>query len=148
MPVLFTGCTFSLLFLPLCGYCEWSGQCRGCPDHIPDCYWAEPGQAGLGKITAAWRQHFSGVLSGGPGQRCYDHLSMFRQPSFPGSVCVYSGFGDPHKAKRIDNRLHELGHAGQTNTGASRSGKPDSQSASWASTGIHACSFITGDPVF
>lgn len=45
-------------------------------------------------------------------------------------VCMYSGFGDPYKAERIDNRLHELGHAGQTNTGASRTGKPDSQPGS------------------
>lgn len=45
-------------------------------------------------------------------------------------VCMYSGFGDPHKAKRIGNRLHELGHAGQTNTRASRSGKPDGQPGS------------------
>lgn len=45
-------------------------------------------------------------------------------------VCMYSGFGDPYRAKRIDNRLHELGHAGQTNSGASRTGKPDSQPAS------------------
>lgn len=43
-------------------------------------------------------------------------------------VCMYSGFGDPYKAKRIDNRLHELGHAGQTNTGASRTGKSGRQS--------------------
>lgn len=45
-------------------------------------------------------------------------------------VCLHSGFGDPYNAKRIDNRLHELGHAGQTNTGASRTGKPDSQPGS------------------
>lgn len=40
---------------------------------------------------------------------------------------MYGGFGDLYKAKRIDNRLHELGHAGQTNTGASCAGKPDSR---------------------
>lgn len=80
---------FSLVFLPLCGCSEWLGQCKGWPDDIPDYYWAEPGQAYPGKTTAEWRPHFSGVLSsGGPGQCCYDHLSMLRQASFPGSVHV------------------------------------------------------------
>ncbi len=46
-------------------------------------------------------------------------------------VCMYSGFGDPYKAERIDNRLRELGHAGPTNTGASRTGKPDRQPGSF-----------------
>lgn len=56
-------------------------------------------------------------------------------------VCMYSGSGDPYKAKRIDNRLHELGHAGQTNTGASRTGKPDGPSGSSLLIDIRTCSF-------
>lgn len=69
--------------------CEWSGQLKVWPDHIPDYYWAKPGHADPGKTTAQWRQHFSGVQSsGGPGQRSYDRLSMSERASFPGSVYV------------------------------------------------------------
>lgn len=40
---------------------------------------------------------------------------------------MYSGFSDPYKARRID-KSHKLGHDGQTNTGASCTGKLHSQS--------------------
>lgn len=34
---------------------------------------------------------------------------MLRQASLPGSVCVYSGSGDPYKDQRIDNRFARAG---------------------------------------
>lgn len=116
-----TGCTFTQVFLLLCSCSEWLGQCKGWPDHIPDYNWAEPGQANSGKTTAEWRLHFSGVLSsGGPGSALLrSSLDATAGASLFLEVCMYSGFWWPthtHKAKRIDNRLHELGHAGQTNT--------------------------------
>lgn len=46
-------------------------------------------------------------------------------------VCMYCGFSDPYIAMRID-KSHELGHAGQTNTGASCTGKPHYQPVSLA----------------
>lgn len=54
---------------------------------------------------------------------------------------MYGGFGDPYKANRTD-KLHKPGHAGQTNTGASRTGKPHSQSGRRVLIDIHACSSI------
>lgn len=128
-------------FPPLCGDGEWSGQCKGWPDHIPDYHWAEPGQADPGKSTDEWRQHFSGVLSKWQPGSVLLRSSLDVTAALFSWKCVYSGFGDPYKAKRIDNSLHELGRAGQTNTGASRAGKPDNQPGSRVLINIHTCGF-------
>lgn len=51
---------------------------KGWPDHIPDYYWAKPGQAGPGETAAEWRQPFSDVLLNcSPGQRRCHRLLMF-----------------------------------------------------------------------
>lgn len=110
MPASLTGNTCSLAFLSLCGYCERSGQCWGWPDHIPDYSRAEPGHADPGKSSAEWRQHFPGVLwSVGSGQSCCDHLSMLRQASLPGSVCVQWLWWPVQSWERIDNRFVRAG---------------------------------------
>lgn len=142
MPMLHTGYTLSLVFLPLCGYCEWSVNAK--VDPITFLITTEPslGKQTLEKVLAhdvsislvccqvATQVSVAMIIS-----RCYG------SPLFL-EVCMYSGFSDPHKGKRIDNRLHKLGHVGQTNTGASRTGKPDSQPGNWVLIDTNACRFI------
>lgn len=144
MPVSLTGCTLSLVFLPLCGYCEWSVSAKVDPITFPITTEPSPGKQTLEKVLprdvsislvccqVATQVSVAMIIS-----RCYGS-SLFLE------VCVYSGFSDPHKAERIDNRLHELGHAGQTNTGASRTGKPDNQPESWVLRDTSAGRFYLG----
>lgn len=89
MPALLTGCTFSLIFPHY--VVTASDQVSAKVDLITFLITTEPspGKQNLEKVQMS-DVSISLVCcqSGSPGQCCCDHLSMLRQPSFPGSVCT------------------------------------------------------------
>lgn len=144
-----SGCTFSLVSLQLCAYCDQ--ECDQVNAKVDLITFLITTESSLGKQTLEKRQEHDVRIS----LVCYQVvaqvsvatiISRCYGAAFFLEVCMCDGFGDPYKAMRTD-KSHELGHAGQTNTGASCTGKLHSQSVRLGVLiDIDVCSCIQ-DPV-